>query len=46
MAHGLLYGSNPSRFELASTNELHETLFVSEHQFKVVGCVAWQGAAR
>jgi phage repressor protein C with HTH and peptisase S24 domain len=39
-----LYRSNPARYEPASTNELHETLFVGEEPVRVIGRVIWQGA--
>ena len=39
-----LYRSNPARFEPASSNELHQTVFIGEHIVKVIGRVVWQGA--
>ncbi|MDT9600049.1 LexA family transcriptional regulator [Sphingosinicella rhizophila] len=39
-----LYRSNPARFEPASANELHRTLFLGEHPVRVIGRVVWQGA--
>jgi phage repressor protein C with HTH and peptisase S24 domain len=39
-----LYRSNPARFEPASNNELHKTIFMGEHHIKVIGRVVWQGA--
>lgn len=39
-----LYRSNPARFEPASTNELHRTLFMGEEHIKVIGRVVWQGS--
>lgn len=38
-----LYRSNPARFEPASTNELHETIYMGQEPIKVIGRVVWQG---
>lgn len=38
-----LYRSNPARFEPASRNETHSTIFVGNDSVTVIGRVVWQG---
>lgn len=39
-----LYRSNPARFEPASSNHLHQILYVGEDSVRVIGRVVWTGA--